>query len=127
MHLPRNAYEDRRTAMSRRIEAAIGYVYSSAPCRVKRMLAYFGEKSAQPCGKCDVCRAERTAARPSDSFGAIYTAVVERLGLSESGASFIDMIHSIPGHEEDVRDILRSLLDDGKAEISGPYIRLIAR
>lgn len=127
MHLPRNAYEDRRTAMSRRIEAAIGYVYSSAPCRVKRMLAYFGERGAQPCGKCDVCRAERTAARPSDSFGAIYTAVVERLGRSESGASFIDMIHSIPGHEEDVRDILRSLLDDGKAEISGPYIRLIAR
>ncbi len=42
------------------------YVFGDTSCRVSRMLAYFGEKGSDDCGKCDVCRARRSTVKPFD-------------------------------------------------------------
>lgn len=55
----KSIYEDRFEVMSRRVEAMIDYGFGSEGCRVKRMLAYFGEEDAADCGRCDICRAKR--------------------------------------------------------------------
>ncbi len=59
-----NIYENRREVMERRVEAMIDYGYNDADCRVARMLKYFGEADAQPCGTCerkpDIIRSFRT-------------------------------------------------------------------
>lgn len=62
--IPHEIYEDRREALRRRIAAMSDYVFADASCRVRRMLAYFGENGNVDCGKCDVCRARRSVARP---------------------------------------------------------------
>ena len=41
--------------MTQRVESMIDYAFNSKNCRVRRMLAYFGDKTDK-CGKCDVCR-----------------------------------------------------------------------
>ncbi|MDE7125204.1 MAG: RecQ family zinc-binding domain-containing protein, partial [Muribaculaceae bacterium] len=53
--IPRSIYEDRRERMEIRINAMRDFAFDTSACRVKHMLAYFGQKST-PCGKCDYCR-----------------------------------------------------------------------
>ena len=52
----KDIYEERKKIMEERTEAILDYVFKDKSCRVKRMLAYFGENSGKDCGKCDVCR-----------------------------------------------------------------------
>ena len=54
--IARSIYEDRKAIMQGRVDAVVDYAFKDKDCRVKRMLAYFGENNAEPCGKCDVCR-----------------------------------------------------------------------
>ncbi len=56
--LPKSVYEDRRKLMAERLNAMKQFVFDDYTCRVKTLLEYFGEKS-EPCGTCDVCRAEQ--------------------------------------------------------------------
>lgn len=57
----KTVYEERKKAMAQRTESMIAYAGESAGCRVRMMLAYFGEKEGRDCGKCDVCRKRRRA------------------------------------------------------------------
>lgn len=64
--IPPAIYEERRRQAEKRIEAMVRYISSDDTCRQQLLLAYFGEKHAEPCGHCDVCLA-RTHRRGSDS------------------------------------------------------------
>lgn len=48
-------YDDRKADFTARIEAMITYAAYDDICRVKQLLAYFGETDAPDCGHCDVC------------------------------------------------------------------------
>ena len=56
---PRAVYEDQRRRMQLRIDAVRRFAFGHDGCRVNAMLRYFGENPASPCGKCDICRADR--------------------------------------------------------------------
>ena len=56
---PRAVYEDQRRRMQLRIDAVRRFAFGHDGCRVNTMLRYFGENPASPCGKCDICRADR--------------------------------------------------------------------
>ena len=64
VNITRAAYEERRVVMERKIESVIDYAFSSSTCRVRRMLAYFGEPDGHDCGTCDVCLSRRPQAAP---------------------------------------------------------------
>lgn len=57
--IPRDVYEQQLERATKRMEAMRDYVFSDDGCRVERMLRYFGDPTARPCGKCDLCRARR--------------------------------------------------------------------
>lgn len=67
VEIPRAVYEERRQQAEARMAALSDYVYGDADCRVSRMLAYFGEADAAPCGKCDVCRERRRLQRGDEA------------------------------------------------------------
>lgn len=56
---PRAVYEDQRRRMQLCIDAVRRFAFGHDGCRVNTMLRYFGENPASPCGKCDICRADR--------------------------------------------------------------------
>ncbi|RXE70551.1 RecQ family ATP-dependent DNA helicase [Muribaculaceae bacterium Isolate-002 (NCI)] len=56
---PRAVYEDQRRRMQLRIDAVRRFAFGHDGCRVNTMLRYFGENPTSPCGKCDICRADR--------------------------------------------------------------------
>ncbi len=47
--------EGRRLVERRKLEAMIA-LCEAASCRRQALLAYFGEESAEPCGRCDLCQ-----------------------------------------------------------------------
>ncbi len=64
---PRAVYEDQRRRMQLRIDAVRRFAFGHDGCRVNAMLRYFGENPASPCGKCDICRADRKNASHTDN------------------------------------------------------------
>jgi len=49
----------RMKAYQDRLDAMLDYVQNKKQCRTQVLVAYFGEKDAQPCGICDVCIAQK--------------------------------------------------------------------
>ena len=56
VRIPEEVYEKRKNIYQAQVEAIIGYICGKEKCRQSHLLAYFGEKESEPCGKCDVCR-----------------------------------------------------------------------
>ena len=48
-------YAERKKTAKKKMEAVMHYATSLSPCRSKQLVAYFGEKDAVRCGRCDVC------------------------------------------------------------------------
>jgi len=49
-------FEDRQARYVAKLHAMIEYAEQNQFCREQVLLAYFGERDAAPCGRCDVCR-----------------------------------------------------------------------
>lgn len=57
--IPQAVYEQRKQLFRQRTEAVIAYAENNGVCRSRQLLRYFGEKSSQDCGQCDVCIAHK--------------------------------------------------------------------
>lgn len=53
--LPDDAYMNRKTEMTKRIEYIINYLTDTEHCRSVLLLNYFGEQTSRNCGTCDRC------------------------------------------------------------------------
>lgn len=62
---PENLSERKRLARER-IDAMIRFVKDDTRCRQSVLLAYFGEKNAADCGKCDVCKKKNQSKKKID-------------------------------------------------------------
>ncbi|MBR5056193.1 MAG: RecQ family zinc-binding domain-containing protein [Bacteroidales bacterium] len=60
LRLPQAEYDERLECRERRLDAIIDLVEDDSSCRVERMLRYFGQETASPCGTCDVCRSKKS-------------------------------------------------------------------
>lgn len=122
--LPRQVYADRREAIAKRLDAMKDFVFDSSSCRVSRMLRYFGETAAEPCGKCDVCRAA-SAPPPAPFDPATFDRRLEEFFHIIAPATKIDirsLAPHFPHHTAEVSRRLRHLASLGKLKIDGPYI-----
>ena len=57
---PAYIYADRRKQYERRILSMIQYVTDHDQCHSRFLLSYFGEHDVQNCGKCDICRENKS-------------------------------------------------------------------
>ena len=120
--IPTTVYEDQRARMAERLDAVRDYAFSSAGCRVNRMLAYFGERPASPCGSCDVCRESRpkkSPARPDDLAGMILY-----LAGQPGGHTVEYMARTAGVGAERILEALRPLLDSGAVAL-GPAMTVV--
>lgn len=91
-----------------RAEQFINYLETDI-CRNRQLLAYFGEKEAKDCGKCDVCLKK---AMNDTETKTLETAMINFL---KKGPATLQMIlSSVPRLKEDwALEILRYLADEG--------------
>ena len=101
------------------------FIFNSSECRVAGMLAYFGEKSAEPCGKCDVCRTHRKAATTNAATDASHLRKqVLRLAAQPRTTTIDYIAEQLSVKPELLIPIVRQLLDDGLLRASGSVLTL---
>ncbi len=135
-------YARQKQLAYRRMEVMEQYVTSADSCRSRRLLAYFGEADAAPCGLCDVCITGRQ--RQYEAFtgngGAVSAAITtvaspdQPLTLStvEQAERYVceqlrqqsctvkrlaDSVKQIGGGETLLVSAIRNLLDDGLVQM----------
>ena len=116
---PKSAYEDRRDKMQQRIEAMTRFAFDDSNCRVRHMLHYFGENTADDCGQCDVCRARNK----KDFDPVAFDAYLEQaFALNPQGFDSLALQHIFPRFTQQIGDRLRQLAKEGRIKINGSHI-----
>lgn len=112
--IPVSVYEERREGMKRRLDAMSRFAFGADGCRVNVLLRYFGEDPAEPCGKCDYCRA-----RKRDDRQARQSALdaVRAVLAMESPITLGQLIANTHRHPDDVIAAVRTLCDNGQATL----------
>ena len=119
--IPRTVYEDRMACVEQRVNAMIDYAFNDDTCRVERMLRYFGDDFAAPCGKCDVCREHKKAAQPEPES---LTDKIDRLVVRDEGLAASDIPRLFGDRAAQAFDYIRTAVDDGRLRfIDGIYRR----
>ena len=72
IEISRDIYEVRKQNYVRRIQAMVGYITEQSECRSRYLLRYFDDEGTD-CGHCDVCLAQRHAAKPKTAATAAAT------------------------------------------------------
>jgi ATP-dependent DNA helicase RecQ len=113
LQISKQHYHDRMKSAEKRIESVINYVSGTNKCRSQLLLEYFGEKSSQRCGRCDVC-IERNKLELSDFE---FKKVAEQLEplITDKALNLEEIVDRIQGLNEDkVIKAFRWLLDNDK-------------
>ncbi len=115
IHIPPSVYEHQLERLKKRVEAMKQFAFSDTGCRVNRMLAYFGEKPAMPCGKCDVCRSRKKHPVSKEVRRTLEESILYMSGQSPRSIDYL--INESPANKDDVIKATRRLLDSGKLSI----------
>lgn len=103
-------YELLENRAHNRVSSLLQYVTQTQKCRSLILQSYFGERSKQPCGVCDVCVGRYHTKIKSDEFAPIESEIFN--ALSVSPRTYRDLVRygraGSPGKRE---KILRMLLD----------------
>lgn len=115
--IPPRVYELQRERLLKRIEAMKAFAFADAGCRVNLMLAYFGEKPARPCGKCDLCRDRNRVAPTKQSSENLAESILYIVGRQPRTLDYI--IRELSNHrKDDIIATTRNLLKSGRLKLT---------
>lgn len=110
-HIPKEAYEYRKKEAEERCESVIDYCERDDKCRSILLLKYFGEKSSDSCGLCDVCLSKkRRSGLDVGSFSIIEREIKSMLA---DGPQLPDALYSLSYGSNEIDSVLRWLIDYG--------------
>lgn len=110
---------ERKKLAEERMNAMISFVKDDRICRQSRLLAYFGETTAEDCGKCDVCKRKAGKEKKLDRE-VLAKRIIELLSASpkkinELPAAFPEI------SEEALTFITRQMLDAGRIKFNAHH------
>ncbi|MCM1051119.1 MAG: RecQ family ATP-dependent DNA helicase [Paenibacillus sp.] len=128
--IPLEIYERQRERMEQRVNAMKEFTFNATTCRANTLLRYFGESPAEPCGKCDVCRARRKSIAREASAGNAGSAItdLEKSILYQAshpgGTDLKKLVANLtPTYSsEEIISTVRTLADNGHLILSGIHI-----
>ena len=90
----------------------MAYAQNVKKCRVGMILDYFGEKSSQPCGKCDVCTAKFELI---DGLDSIKQVVLHQLQNADKSSK--ELADELDYKEKILIDAIKELLEEKKLKL----------
>ena len=75
--ISKETYLFRKQASESRVNSIIQYVTDHSTCRSMQLLRYFGEKTDQSCGKCDVCLEKKKQAEWTSRIDSISQTILK--------------------------------------------------
>ena len=120
LRFEREVYEERKAMFGERLNAMIHYATNDRICRSASLLAYFGEKRADVCGRCDVCLSKREVevVVPANAHDALFAM------LSDGKLHDITELDALALPREAMSRLLRTMCDEEIISVSGEKIRL---
>lgn len=112
VQIPRNVYELRRKVIETRTEAVISYAYDPTGCRATKILTYFGEQKAEPCGTCDLCREARSPLN-ADKEARISDWFIHMMESRPDGLSARQIMALTAPYHKTCLQMVDDLMDDG--------------
>ncbi len=112
-------YRFRKELQEKRIKASLGYVHGDA-CRMKMLLAYFGESPEEDCGLCDHClEKKRLAAKTEEEAFDEYAKHI-RQWLQQQAMKPEKLAEKFPAEEQEAYfHALSFLQDEGYVVLDG--------
>src|SRR5690606_14356009 len=104
--------KDRFKDKKQRIGAIENFVNDSETCRSVKLLQYFGEKSSENCGHCDVCRAKKGAENADEKMDKA-NASIKSLLIENSPLAFSEIRAQLKLSDTLCLEAIRWLLDNG--------------
>lgn len=92
--------------------AMLGYVSNKKLCRSIYLLNYFGEKTAEKCGTCDICTKKKVVASPHD----LERRVMELLAIRPHTSRQLEK--AIGAKEKELLKTLERLLEDKRVSLN---------
>ena len=121
--LGKEVYDDRRDRYIKRAKSVLHYAQEQNICRSKILLAYFDEKNAENCGKCDVCLKRKETDISNEDFESIRNAICKTLKLEPLTST--ELLKRLPYKEQKVLQVLRFMTDNNEiSESSNLQLRL---
>lgn len=120
LRFTREVYDERKAMYGERLNAMMHYVTGDTVCRSSSLLAYFGEKNADPCGRCDVCMSKRARTVASSQAGREALLAL----LADNALHNINELDTLSLPRADMNIILRELCDEEIIIVEGENIRL---
>lgn len=98
-----------------KMNAIIDYTRNDVVCRSVQLVSYFGDHSAQPCGKCDVCLSQKETGLSAEKFQQIKAAIWP---IIESNDATLDkLIESVQFLKKDIISVVQILADEREIQI----------
>ena len=110
--LTKEAYDDRRDRYISRIKSVLDYAQEENVCRSQILLAYFGEKNAKPCGKCDICLKKKETLISNEDFEKIRTSIFNELAVEDLSVN--SLVKKVLFKEPKVLQVVRFMIDNGQ-------------
>lgn len=104
--LTQEAYNHRKQITLEKLDAAINYLKADR-CRSQVVLEYFGQSSS-PCGKCDICRHNKTVSYPIETLKQLLLEILVQM------QSFEDCQSKTNASAEQLKQALKELILDEK-------------
>ena len=124
--IPAQVYDIRKREYEHRINEILAYAESEDTCRSRMLLRYFGEKDAEDCGVCDVCRKRSKAAHGTrhreQGIGNKEQAAIEKL-LGDGEWHNVTELNSIGGNTETIDGVIHNLVSEEHIILEGNRIR----
>ena len=111
--MPREVYDMRRLKAEERVESMIHFATTTAECRVRIMLDYFGQPDTAPCGSCDVCR------EAAEHVPAGLPEQIMEAASAPGGLRISDISRRWPACAPAAAEALRRLIADGRLRLDG--------
>lgn len=110
-------YEFLKERKLARINAVLQYIDTDDRCRQRMLSEYFGEKTKEKCGHCDVCLSENKSKRK------VNMEHVMKL-LSDHKQHLITELKDLELPKEQLHEMIENLRDNDDIIFYGPYIML---
>ncbi|MCR9228110.1 MAG: RecQ family ATP-dependent DNA helicase [Flavobacteriaceae bacterium] len=107
-----NKIKDFNQVKQNNMAAMLGYVSNKRICRSLYLLNYFGEKTSEKCGRCDICTKKKVVASPHD----LENRVMELLEIRPHTSRQLEK--AMGAKEKELLKTLEHLLEDERISLN---------
>ena len=116
LYISKENYRDRKERFEENLKA-IQYYATANKCRSQVLLEYFGEKNAEPCGQCDVCRRKSEKELKEEEFELMKEEIESITRMGPIGLN--ELVDKIPFNKDKLIQTIQWLLDNGNLKYNG--------